>query len=151
MSIITPARLAVAGTVAVGALSFSLSYTALTDLAADHHVPAGQAWMVPLVVDGLVVVSTIASAAAKRKSSRVYAWFLLVLGTLLSVAGNVTHAWLLSDGNPISCVIAAVPPVIQLAVWHLTMMLWNEKTEEVAQAPVLEVVAQEEEKQLAAA
>ena len=104
--------------------------------------------MVPLVVDGLVVVSTVASAAAKRRASSIYAWVLLVLGTLMSVAGNVTHAWLLSGGNPISCTIAAVPPVIQFLVWHLTMMLWSEKDEEAVEADV--VVEETEEPQLVA-
>ncbi|AWY06228.1 hypothetical protein PBI_SWANN_30 [Rhodococcus phage Swann] len=124
----SPSNLAIAGSVAVAGLSFSLSFTALEELSVQHFVPAGQAWMVPLIVDGLVIVSTIASAAAKTRSRRVYAWVLLILGTLASIAGNVTHAWLLSGGNPIACTIAATPPLVQLAVWHLTMMLWHDKT-----------------------
>lgn len=103
-------------------MSFSLSYTALTELAVEHNIHSSQAWMVPFTVDGLVIVATIASAAAKRKYRKVYAWVLLILGTLLSAAGNVTHAWLLSDGNPIACGIAAMPPLVQLAVWHLSLI-----------------------------
>ncbi|AEV52103.1 putative excisionase [Rhodococcus phage RGL3] len=132
----SPANLAIAGSVGVAGLSFSLSFTALTELSVEHYVPEGQAWMVPFAVDGLVIVSTIASAAAKKRSRRIYAWVLLLLGTMLSVAGNVTHAWLLSGGNPIACGIAAMPPLVQLAVWHLTMMLWEEKAETEAETVV---------------
>ncbi|MBM4592634.1 DUF2637 domain-containing protein [Rhodococcus hoagii] len=146
----SPANLAIAGSVGVAALSFSLSFTALTELSIDHDVPAGQAWMVPLAVDGLVIVSTIASAAAKKKARRMYAWLLLILGTLVSIAGNVTHAWLLSGGNPISCAIAAMPPLVQLAVWHLTMMLWEEKNDAKAEANADGADVDTEEPQLVA-
>lgn len=118
------ATAAVAGSavaaVAVAALAFWLSFAALADLAARFGVPAGQAWAFPLVVDGLVVVSTVAAAAMTRH--RWYAWALLVVGTIVSVAGNGIHAWHLTASS-IGVGIAVIPPVVTLAAIHLTIML----------------------------
>jgi hypothetical protein len=114
MSIVTPVRAATAGTVVVGGLAFSLSFSALADLASHNGVPHG--WMLPLVIDGGVIVATVASVALQRQ--RWYAWALLVFSSLVSVAGNVVHAT-----GPIGMVIAAIPPLWLLAATHLTVML----------------------------
>lgn len=106
--------------VAVAALAFWLSFAALADLAARFGVPAGQAWAFPLVVDGLVVVSTVAAAATHRH--RWYAWALLVVGTVVSVTGNGIHAWHLTASS-IGVGIAVIPPLVTLAAIHLTIML----------------------------
>lgn len=119
-----------AASVGVGALAFSLSFTALTDLAQQNGIGSGQAWMLPLVVDGLVVVSTAASAKLKRFAAA-YAWALLVIGTATSVWGNVTHAQ--SNGfGVIGMAIAAIPPLFLLAVSHLTILLAHQAKREAA-------------------
>ena len=51
---------AVSGTVFIAAGAFWLSFTALVDLAARSGVGAGQAWAWPLIVDGIIVVATVA-------------------------------------------------------------------------------------------
>nr|WP_198428780.1 DUF2637 domain-containing protein [Nocardia bovistercoris] len=116
----TPARIAVAGTILIAALSFDLSFAALTDLAARSGVRHAAAW--PLIVDGLIVVATVAVVALRGSA---YGWFLLAVGALVSVAGNVTHAVL--PPGPVSSEVAAavalVPPVALLAVTHLTVLL----------------------------
>ncbi|UJD20874.1 hypothetical protein SEA_ZIMMER_36 [Mycobacterium phage Zimmer] len=107
---------ATGGTVAVGGLAFALSFTALSDLAAHNGVPASQSWMLPLVIDGGVIVATAATVALKGR----YAWFLLLLGSLVSVAGNVAHA---QPHGLLPMFIAAVPPLWLLAATHLTVLL----------------------------
>lgn len=131
------ATAAVAGSavaaVAVAALAFWLSFASLADLAARFGVPAGQAWAFPLVVDGLVVVSTVAAAAMTRH--RWYAWALLVVGTIVSVAGNGIHAWHLTASS-ISVGIAVIPPLVTLAAIHLTIMLAQQGRDTATGKPV---------------
>ncbi|AOT24956.1 hypothetical protein PBI_KALPINE_36 [Mycobacterium phage Kalpine] len=126
MKIVAPRKVALGvasvGTVAVGGLAFALSFTALADLAQGHGVPSGQAWMLPLVIDGGVIVSTAATVALRGR----YAWALLILGSLVSVAGNVAHA---QPHGPVGMVIAAVPPIWLLAATHLTVKLSEQRSD----------------------
>ncbi|QDP45336.1 membrane protein [Mycobacterium phage SoilDragon] len=115
-------RVATAGTVAVGGLAFALSFTALSELSTANGV--AQAWMVPLVVDGGIIVATAATVALTRH--RWYAWTLLLFSSLVSVAGNVTHA---QPHGAVAMVIAAIPPLWLLAATHLTVMLSRERSE----------------------
>ncbi|AVR77445.1 hypothetical protein SEA_TNGUYEN7_34 [Mycobacterium phage TNguyen7] len=117
---------ATAGTVAVGGLAFALSFTALADLARHAGGMEGQEWMVPLVVDGGIIVATMATVALRRHHW--YAWTLLVLSSLVSVAGNVAHA---QPHGLIAMVIAAIPPLWLLAATHLTLMLARSEKEPV--------------------
>ncbi|WXX09745.1 membrane protein [Mycobacterium phage MS619] len=124
---------ATAGTVAVGGLAFALSFTALSELSAANGV--GQAWMVPLVVDGGIIVATMATVALR--AHQWYAWTLLLLSSLVSVAGNVAHA---QAHGPIAMVIAAIPPLWLLASTHLTVLLYRgpaESRSESISEPVL--------------
>ncbi|AGT11914.1 excisionase [Mycobacterium phage LittleCherry] len=118
MKILSPIFAATAGTVAVGGLSFALSFTALSDLAVNNGVPAWQAWMLPLVIDGGVIVATAATVALRRHSW--YAWTLLIFSSLVSVAGNVAHA---HPHGAVAMVLASIPPLWLLAATHLTVML----------------------------
>ncbi|QDP44620.1 membrane protein [Mycobacterium phage NothingSpecial] len=124
-----------AGTVAVGGLAFALSFTALSDLAGHAGVTPGQAWMVPLVVDGGIIVATMATVALSRHGW--YAWTLLLLSSLVSVAGNVAHA---QPNGAIAMAVAAIPPLWLLASTHLTVLLYRDGEEsgsESISAPVL--------------
>lgn len=127
---ISAVQAATAGTVAVGGFSFLVSYTALSQLAEHYQTP--HAWSFPLIVDGLVIVSTIAATAMRRNGW--YAWLLLMFGAALSIAGNGLHAWL-NTGSWVAVGISAVPPLVLLLVTHLTMMLRGQ-VEETAPAVV---------------
>ncbi|ASR77139.1 excisionase [Mycobacterium phage MyraDee] len=116
MRVFSPVGAATAGTILVGGLAFSLSFTALSDLAANNGVSSGQAWMLPIVIDGGVIVATSATVALRRHAW--YAWTLLIFSSIVSVIGNVAHAH-----GPIGMVIAAIPPLWLLAATHLTVML----------------------------
>ena len=74
---------AVAGTVFIAAGAFWLSFTALADLAHRSGVDAEQAWAWPLIVDGIIVVSTVAVVALAGQRSAWYPWALLAAGCLL--------------------------------------------------------------------
>ncbi len=69
---------AVAGTVFIAAGAFWLSFTSLADLAArSGGSKRGQAWAWPLIVDGIIVVATVAVVALAGQRSAWYPWALL--------------------------------------------------------------------------
>ncbi|OZE10087.1 hypothetical protein CH249_14385 [Rhodococcus sp. 05-2255-3B1] len=110
------------GTTLIALGAFWLSFTALRDLAVRSGVPAGQAWVWPLIVDGLVLVATVAVVALDHH--RWYAWTLLGIGASLSLAGNSLHATYTGElPVAVRILVAAVPPLSLLAVTHLTYLL----------------------------
>lgn len=117
---------AICGTVLIAAFAFWLSFTALTDLARRSGVEERQAWAWPLIVDGLIVVATVAVVALDRKRESWYPWLLLMAGTLVSVAANALHAAVAADADLSGLLagsVAAVPPMVLLASTHLTVVL----------------------------
>lgn len=117
---------AVAGTVFIAAGAFWLSFTALADLAARSGVGAGQAWAWPLIVDGIIVVATVSVVALAGQRSSWYPWALLIGGAAVSVTANAIHAVVAADADVpgvLAASVAAVPPVVLLAITHLTVIL----------------------------
>lgn len=117
---------AVAGTVFVAAGAFWLSFTSLADLAARSGIGDGQAWAWPLIVDGVIVVSTVAVVALAGARSAWYPWMLLAGAAAVSVTANSIHAVVAADADVpglLAAAVAAVPPVVLLAITHLTVLL----------------------------
>lgn len=124
-------RTAVAGTVFIAAGAFWLSFTALSDLARRSGIAAGQAWAWPLIVDGIIVVATVAVVALARQRTAWYPWTLLVGGAAISVTANSIHALLAADTSVpaiLAAAVAAVPPIVLLAITHLTVILTHNAT-----------------------
>lgn len=120
------AMTAVAGTVFIAAGAFWLSFTSLADLAARSGIGARQAWAWPLIVDGIIVVATVAVVALAGQRSAWYPWALLVGGALVSVTANAIHAVVAANADVprmLAASVAAVPPVVLLAITHLTVIL----------------------------
>jgi hypothetical protein len=117
---------AVAGTVLIAAGAFWLSFTALADLARRSGVDTGQAWAWPVIVDGLIVVATVAVVALAGQRTAWYPWVLLAGGALISVTANALHAVVAADADVpavLAACVAAVPPLVLLASTHLTVVL----------------------------
>lgn len=119
---------ATTGTVLIALGAFWLSFTALTDLAARAGIAAGQAWVWPLIVDGIIIVATISVVALSPYGRRAtwYPWALLIVGAVVSVAGNAAHAGIAGNGSlsrPVAAAISAVPPLVLLSITHLTVEL----------------------------
>ncbi|MBL3691113.1 DUF2637 domain-containing protein [Leucobacter luti] len=128
---------AVAGTVLIAAGAFWLSFTALADLARRSGIEAGQAWAWPLIVDGIIVVSTVAVVALAGNRAAWYPWLLLICGAGLSVAANSIHAIVAADADVpavLAASVAAVPPLVLLAITHLTVILTRHQPQENAAA-----------------
>lgn len=122
---------AATGTVLIGVGAFWLSFMALADLAARSGIAPEQAWIWPLLVDGLIVVSTIAVVALDGRPGAWYPWALLICGALVSVAANSLHAIVAADASVpgvLAATVAAVPPLVLLASTHLTVVLTRSTT-----------------------
>ncbi|MFV0533270.1 MAG: DUF2637 domain-containing protein [Cumulibacter sp.] len=119
---------AVTGTFLLAVGAFVLSYAALRDLAVLAGVPAEQAWLWPLIVDGVILEATISVVALRGGATpaRRYAWVLLVAGAAVSVATNITHAVVGADARVptlVAALVASVPPLVLVAMTHLTVEL----------------------------
>lgn len=117
---------AACGTIGIALGAFWLSFTALADLARRSGIASSQAWVWPLLVDGLIVVATIAVVALDGRSRAWYPWGLLIAGALVSVAANAMHAVVAAEvavPGLLASVIASVPPLVLLASTHLTVVL----------------------------
>ena len=121
---------AVTGTVFIALGAFWLSFTSLSALARICGIPADRAWMWPLIVDGVIVVATVSvvamSGSGLERSATRYPWLLLSAGAAVSVLANASHAIVTADArvpSVLAALVAAVPPVVLVAITHLTVEL----------------------------
>jgi DNA-binding transcriptional ArsR family regulator len=119
---------AVAGTIAIAIGAFWLSFTALADLARRSGIGNSQAWAWPLIVDGIIVVATISVVALHEHGAQAtrYPWTLLIAGAAVSVAANAVDAVVSADAvvpPALAASVSAVPPLVLLAITHLTVEL----------------------------
>lgn len=128
---------AVGATVIIAVGAFILSFAALTDLAERSGIDPSLAWIWPIIIDGMIVAATVAIVALNgfNRRAMVYPWSLLFFGAIVSTAANSTHAILTVDsivnGVPalVSALVAAMPPIVLLAITHLTVHMYQKKSE----------------------
>lgn len=138
---------AVAGTVLIALGAFWLSFTALADLARRSGIDQGQAWAWPLIVDGIIVVATVSAVTLAGQRSAWYPWVLLAAGAIVSVTANALHAVVAADADVpgvLAASVAAVPPLVLLAITHLMVILTRPVT--ATTEPSALVVAEDEPK-----
>ena len=122
------AGFAVIGTAVLGLGAFWLSFTALTDLARLAGIAPEQSWAWAAIIDGVIVTSTVAAVSLDGGGWRVtwFPWTLLAASAGVSVLANVLHAIVASEGRiapALAGAIAAVPPLVLLAMTHLTVVV----------------------------
>lgn len=112
--------------VGVGAAAFRLSYSTLKDLAVLAHIPARDAWLFPLIVDGTILLATFGVLVCPGRERRFFL-AVLVIGSAVSVAGNSLHA--VANGQPLpawaSAIVAAIAPISLLADTHGLAVLFR--------------------------
>jgi hypothetical protein len=70
-----------------------LSFSGLVSLAATAGFPPAFAWLLPVIIDGMVLTGSLGVVAADLVGiSTWYPWALTILGVVLSVWGNVVSA-----------------------------------------------------------
>lgn len=144
-----PAATAVSGTVLIAFGAFWLSFTALADLARRSGIDEHQAWAWPLIVDGVIVCATVAVVALAGTRQSWYPWMLLILGAGLSVSANAVHAIVAADQDvpaPLAAAVAAVPPLILLAITHLTVILTRHRPIDATHTQTIEHLVAEVQK-----
>ncbi|MEV0108641.1 DUF2637 domain-containing protein [Nocardia sp. NPDC050799] len=121
----------------VGAAAFRLSFSTLEDLARLARMPADDAWLFPLIVDGTILLATFGLlVCARHKSERNFFLGVLVVGSLVSVAGNSVHA--VAAGQPLpgwaAALVAAVAPISLLVDTHGLALLFRVAARQRAEA-----------------
>ncbi|WP_280503090.1 DUF2637 domain-containing protein [Nocardia farcinica] len=128
--------------VGVGAAAFRLSYSTLKDLAVLAHIPAQDAWLFPLIVDGTILLATFGVLVCPGRERRFFL-AVLVIGSAVSVAGNSLHA--VANGQPLpawaSAIVAAIAPVSLLADTHGLAVLFRVAHRPTVPEPKPETVA----------
>ena len=117
---------AVIGTVLLALGAFVLSFTALRDLAERSGIDQELGWLWPGIVDGIIVVATVAVFALAGARAVWYPWLLLVLGASVSIAANALHAIVAAEASVpplLAAGVASIPPIVLVAVTHLTALL----------------------------
>lgn len=95
------------------------SYTHMRELAARHG-EAWLSWLMPLSVDGLMVVASLVIIVSRRTVGRSgLAWLALVVGVLVSLLANVAAA----GPDLVSRLIAAWPPLAFATAFELVLRL----------------------------
>jgi hypothetical protein len=77
-------------------------------------------------VDGIIVVATVSVVALAGRRGVWYPWVLLVGGATVSVTANAIQAGLsktVTVPHAMAAAVAAVPPIVLLAITHLTVVL----------------------------
>ncbi|MEV0105712.1 DUF2637 domain-containing protein [Nocardia sp. NPDC050799] len=119
--------------VGVGAAAFRLSFSTLQDLARISGMPAADAWLFPLIVDGTILLATFGVlVCANHKAERRFFLGVLIVGSLVSVAGNSVHAVVATD-SPLglfAALVAAVAPISLLVDTHGLALLFRVSTTE---------------------
>lgn len=108
-----------AGVVSVS--TFVLLYFGLVDLARLSGMHDARAWLYPLAIDGMVAAGY-ASTLVLSRSGLAYAWFVVGIGSGLSLFGQWLHASALSDWQW-SGPVAAAPALSLSLVWHLLFLV----------------------------
>lgn len=113
--------------IGVGAAAFRLSFSTLRDLAQLANIPTEDAWLFPLIVDGTILLATFGVLVLAGAPERRFFVGVLVVGSLVSVAGNSVHA--VAAGHPLpgwaAALVAAVAPISLLVDTHGLALLFR--------------------------
>lgn len=101
----------------VAGVAAANSYAHMRDVALMGHQPAPLAASLPLSVDGMLVIASLALAEDKAtgRAPRPWARFAFWLGAIVSVAANIAST-AVHYGDALSVAVAAWPPLALLVV-----------------------------------
>ncbi|OZE87876.1 hypothetical protein CH305_01615 [Rhodococcus sp. 15-649-2-2] len=122
---------AVALTVGIAGASFWLSFAVLRDLAVMAGIGPGEAWVIPTVLDGAIVSTTVTAIALSNHTDsrtikgRRFVVTILRVAASASIAGNSYHAVLSATVLPavVSAGIATIAPIALLAMTEVLAVI----------------------------
>ncbi|MGW4648060.1 DUF2637 domain-containing protein [Kitasatospora sp. NPDC004289] len=106
-------------TIGLTAVAFWLSYEALHDLATDHHLSGPRAWAWPATLDSFIVVGEL--LVLRASLLRRVDWFAIGLVALGSAGSIVLNVVSVGKVDPITQVVAAIPPTAALLAFTALM------------------------------
>lgn len=104
-------------------VSALLSFTGQSELAARGGIPAMVAWGWPVVVDGTIIMGTVAVLILRSRGVALYAWIVLIVFGTISTLANGMHATGAHLGEPVKFLIGAVPAISLLLSTHLLVLM----------------------------
>jgi len=116
------------GTLAVIAAGFALSFDAIRSVGISAGVSPDIAWLLPVSIDGAMMVATI-TAIVLRFGDRVvvYPWLVVIVGVVVSVLCNAAHARIkggtLDLPPDVAMGVSAIPAVTLFLSVHLLITL----------------------------
>ncbi|MBA3488051.1 MAG: DUF2637 domain-containing protein [Longispora sp.] len=125
----------IVGTLGVAVAGFALSFDAIRTVGMASGVRVSIAWLLPVSVDGAMLVATVATVVMHRLTGKraYYAWAVLLLGAGVSIACNMLHAHPVG-GHGIALsqttagLVSAIPAVMLALAAHLLTTLLNTST-----------------------
>ena len=103
--------------VVIVAVPFLLSAQALKNLAEQNGIAS--AWLYPVMIDGALIIFNLVALRYSLYGQRsYYAWFLVIVATVVSVVLNVAHA----PETLLARTMAGMPPLFILAAFHAVVM-----------------------------
>lgn len=117
----------------VAGVAAYVSYGHLREVALRGHQPAVLAALLPLSMDGLMLIATLAMAEDKAANRHPRGWarFSFWLGAAISTAANIT-ATAVQYGDPISIAVASVAPLALLLAIEIVARPGKPKAQPVA-------------------
>ncbi|MEV6069250.1 DUF2637 domain-containing protein [Nocardia sp. NPDC052001] len=117
---LTVRGLAVATIIGVGLAAFRLSFVTLRELAERAGIPAGDAWLFPVIIDATTGTAAMLALLAADPAVRQWFTWVLSIGTVVSIVGNTVHAVIGPERLPVwACaMVAAVAPIALLVDIH---------------------------------
>jgi hypothetical protein len=115
---------AVIVTIGVGTAAFLLSFSALRNLATMAHISGRLAALLPVDIDGTIILATVGCLVMANRPERRYFLHVLIAGATVSIAGNSAYGVMAGHGI-LSAVIGAVPPVSLLVCTHGLAVLFR--------------------------
>lgn len=113
-----------------------LSFDALTALAVAAGIDSSLAWVWAIVVDGFILVATVAAFSLKERGWRVtwYPWVTLSLFVILSMIGNGYHAAIAEPDYRlplgVAVIVTAIPPIALFLAIHMLIVMSSPSEEE---------------------
>ncbi|MDJ0363234.1 DUF2637 domain-containing protein [Rhodococcus sp. H29-C3] len=115
----------------VGAASFKLSFSTLLDLAVMAGIHPGDAWVIPVALDGPILAAAVIRIALSQhtddatKRGRRLVVAVLTVSAILSIAGNAYHAVLTATvlNAAVAAAIAALAPAMVLTMSEIVAVV----------------------------
>lgn len=86
-----------------------LSFSGLQQLAIQADIPVSLAWLLPVIIDGLVLTGSLGVVTATLVGARTwYFWVLTLFGVVASTAGNIAAA----PDDLTAQIVHATPPIV---------------------------------------